>query len=70
MKKRVKVTHPAEQNDLESSCALRSMAARGHVNDPLAIGIEEFLDPLRFDPSRVPICEHPNEKPERKRSRR
>jgi len=70
MKKRAKVTHPAEQNDLESNCALELIAARGHVNDPLAIGIEEFLCPIRFEPSGVPICEDPNEKPERKRSRR
>ena len=69
MKKRVKVTHPAEQNDLESSCALE-MAARGHVNDPLAIGIEEFLDPIRFEPSGVPNCEDPYEKPERRRPNR
>lgn len=70
MKKRLKVTHPAEQNDLESSCTLELMAARGHVNDPLAIGIEEFLNPIRFEPSRVPIREHPCEKPERKRPHR
>ena len=71
MKKRVKVTHPAVQNDVERSCALElSTAARVHVNDPLAIGIEEFLDPIRFEPARVPISEDPNEKPERKRPRR
>jgi hypothetical protein len=64
MKKRARVSHPAEQNDVESSCALELTAARVHVNDPLAIGIEEFLDPIRFEPSRLPISEGPNEKPE------
>jgi hypothetical protein len=70
MKKRVKVTDPAVQGDVENSCALELTAARVHVNDPLAIGIEEFLDPIRFEPARVPISEDPNEKPERKRPRR
>jgi len=37
------------------------------VNDPLAVGIEEFLCPIRFVPSRLPISQSPNEKRERRR---
>jgi hypothetical protein len=70
MKKLLTVTRPQEQMDVESSSTLTMpglRAARIRVNDPLAVGIEEFLCPIRFVPSRLPISQNPNEKRERRR---
>ena len=70
MKQFLEVTRPQAQMDMERSSALTMTglrAARIHVNDPLAVGIEELLCPIRFVPSRLPICQSPNEKRERGR---
>jgi hypothetical protein len=70
MKKFLEVTRPQAQMDVESSSALTMTglrAARIRVNDPLAIGIEEFLCPIRLVPFRLPISQDPNEKRERRR---
>ena len=70
MKKLLTVTRPQEQMDVESSSALTMTGLRAtmiHVNDPLAVGIEEFLYPICSGPSRLPISQSPNEKRERRR---
>jgi len=70
MKQFLKVTRQQAQIDAEGSSAPTMtglQAARIRVNDPLAVGIEEFLCPIRFVPSRLPISQNPNEKRERRR---
>ena len=73
MKKFLEVTRLQARMDAESSFALTMAglrAARIRVNDPLAIGIEEFLCPIPFVPFRLPISQNPIEKRNRRRSPR
>jgi hypothetical protein len=70
MNKFLKVTRSQAQMDVESSSALTLTGLRAlriRVNDPLAVGIEEFLCPIRFVPLRLPIFQDPNEQRERRR---
>ena len=62
MKKFLKVTEPQALTEVESRSALTVTglgATRIHLNDPLAVGIEEFLCPNRFDASRLRIPRGP-----------
>jgi hypothetical protein len=70
MKQFLEVTRQQAQRNVEGSSALTTtglQAARIRVNDPIAVGIEEFLCPIRFEPSRLPVSQNPNERRERRR---